>query len=54
MAQPQFEEVLTGTYLLRIPFGPVWTGIILIRGEENILIDSSHLEPEPYLIPALA
>ena len=47
MAQPQFEEVLTGTYLLRIPFGPVWTGIILIRGEENILIDSSHLEPEP-------
>ena len=54
MAQPQFEEVLTGTYLLRIPFGPVWTGIILIRGEENILIDPSHLEPEPYLIPALA
>ena len=54
MAQPQFEEVLPSTYLLKIPFGPVWTGIILIRGEENILIDSSHLEPEPYLIPALA
>lgn len=51
---PSFEEVLPGTYLLKVPFGPVWTGIILIRGEKNILIDSSHLEPEKYLIPALA
>ena len=31
----------------------MWTGIILIKGEKNILIDSSHLEPENYLIPAL-
>jgi len=52
--RPRFEEVLPGTYLLKIPFGVVWTGIILIRGEQNILIDSSHLEPEQYLIPALA
>jgi len=51
--RPGFEEVLPDTYLLKVPFGPVWTGIILIRGEKNILIDSSHLEPEPYLIPAL-
>lgn len=50
---PEFEEVLPGTYLLKVPFGPVWTGIILIKGEKNILIDSSHLEPERYLIPAL-
>ena len=48
-----FEEVLPGTYLLKVPFGPVWTGIILVRGEKNFLIDSSHLEPEEYLIPAL-
>ena len=48
-----FEEILPGTYLLRVPFGPVWTGIVLVRGQKNILIDSSHLEPEEYLLPAL-
>ena len=50
---PSFEAILPGTYLLKVPFGPVWTGIALVRGEQNILIDSSHLEPEPYLLPAL-
>ena len=50
---PEFEQVLPGTFLLKVPFGPVWTGIILVKGEKNILIDSSHLEPEQYLIPAL-
>lgn len=50
---PEFEEILPDTFLLKVPFGPVWTGIILIKGEKNILIDSSHLEPEKYLIPAL-
>ena len=84
--RPTFEEVLPGTYLLKVPFGPVWTGIVLVRGcvgegadatrgadateggtsrfvasapsptqrSVNVLIDSSHLEPEAYLIPALA
>lgn len=51
--RPTFEEVLPDTYLLKVPFGPVWTGIVLVRGEKNVLIDSSHLEPEKYLIPAL-
>ena len=67
--RPTFEEVLPDTYLLRVPFGPVWTGVVLIRGTAagrdgnvsgapsprklNVLIDSSHLEPEKYLIPAL-
>ena len=51
--RPTFEEVLPDTYLLRVPFGPIWTGIILVRGEKSVLIDSSHLEPEKYLIPAL-
>ena len=51
---PSFEEVLPGTFLLKVPFGPVWTGIVLVRGEKNFLVDSSHLEPERYLIPALA
>lgn len=50
---PSFEAILPGTYLLKVPFGPVWTGIALVRGEKNILIDSSHLEPETYLLPAL-
>ena len=63
--RPRFEEILPGTYLLKVPFGPVWTGVVLIRptqGDEGatrdasvtVLIDSSHLEPEQYLIPALA
>ena len=63
--RPTFEEVLPGTYLLKVPFGPVWTGIVLVRGRVgegadgtgrtvNVLIDSSHLDPEAYLIPALA
>ena len=50
---PSFEEVVPGAFLLKVPFGPVWTGIVLLRGEKNFLIDSSHLEPERYLIPAL-
>ena len=68
--RPSFEEILPGTYLLKVPFGPVWTGIALVKyvsgasrpGAETadagrvgyVLIDSSHLDPEPYLIPALA
>ena len=52
--QPFFEEVLPGTFLLRVPFGPVWTGIYLVRGEKNFLVDSSHLQPEDCLLPALA
>ena len=62
--RPSFEEVLPGIYLLKVPFGPVWTGIVLVRiaaaessptqRTVNVLIDSSHLDPEPYLIPALA
>ena len=51
--RPTFEEVLPETYLLKVPFGPVWTGVILVRGEKNILVDSSHLDPEKYLVPAL-
>ena len=50
---PSFEEILPETYLLKVPFGPVWTGVVLVRGEKNFLIDASHLEPEEYLVPAL-
>ena len=49
-----FEEVLPGVFLLRVPFSIVWTGIVLIRGKRNYLIDSSHENPEIHLLPALA
>ena len=49
-----FEEVLPGVFLLRVPFSIVWTGIVLIRGKRNYLIDSSHENPELHLLPALA
>ena len=48
-----FEEVLPGIFLLRVPFGVVWTGIVLVRGTRNYLIDSSHEDPDLHLIPAL-
>ena len=51
---PSFEELAPGILLLRVPFGPVWTGIVLVRGEKNFLIDSAHEEPEKHLLPALA
>ena len=49
-----FEEVLPGVFLLRVPFSIVWTGIVLVRGKRNYLIDSSHENPELHLLPALA
>lgn len=50
-----FSEVMPGIYLLKIPFGPVWTGVILVRGERNILIDSgaSDDDVDQYILPAL-
>lgn len=53
MTRPEFEEILPGIYLLKIPFGIVWTGVVLVRGERTFLIDSSHEEPELHLLPAL-
>ena len=48
-----FEEILPGTWLLKVPFGIVWTGVILVRGEKSFLIDSSQEQPEEHLVPAL-
>ena len=50
---PAFEQVLPGVWLLKVPFGVVWTGVILVRGERNFLIDSSQARPDEFLIPAL-
>lgn len=51
-----FREVLPGIHLLKVPFGPVWTGVILIRGKSNILIDTAATgdDVDQYIIPALA
>jgi len=51
----RFEQINDGIYLLKVPFGPVWTGVILVQGEENYLIDSSATaeDVDRYVIPAL-
>ena len=46
----KFEEVLPDIWLLKVPFGIVWTGVIFVRGKKSFLIDSS---PEEHLLPAL-
>ena len=50
-----FEQMAEDLYLLKIPFGPVWTGVVLLRGEENILIDSgaTATDVDGVLVPAL-
>ena len=35
-----FTEICRGVYLLREPFGGTTTGVILLRGEKNYLIDA--------------
>ena len=49
-----FEKVVGDIYVLKAPFGGLWTGVTLIRGEKNYLIDSGADAPDVYLIPALA
>lgn len=50
-----FNQIAKDVYLLKVPFGPVWTGVILLRGEKNILIDSSATgaDVDAYVVPAL-
>jgi len=50
-----FQQIENNVYLLKVPFGPVWTGVVLLRGEQNILIDSSATgqDVDNYVIPAL-
>ncbi len=51
-----FELIAEDVYLLKVPFGIVWTGIVLINGEEKILIDSANCDEriDDTLIPALS
>lgn len=52
----KFIEKVPGIYVLHVPFGVSWTGITLVRGEKNVLIDSgwNAENVDRTLIPALA
>lgn len=51
-----FEQKAKGVYYLEVPFGGCWTGIALIKGNRNYLIDSAGSATciKDYLIPALS
>ena len=51
-----FEELYPDIYLLKVPFSGLWTGVMLIKGEENCLIDSGakDTEVDQHILPALA
>lgn len=51
----KFEEQNAGVYLLKVPFSGLWTGVILIIGQENCLIDSGFGDSSvyDYIVPAL-
>lgn len=50
-----FEEIVPGIKLLKTPFCGSWSGVILIKGDENVLIDSgaSAEVVENTIVPAL-
>lgn len=51
----RFLNITKDIYMLKTPAGGVWSGIILIDGEEKVLIDSGenaeHIDE--LLVPAL-
>lgn len=51
-----FENKIDGVYHLLCPFGDCWTGITLIRGRKNYLIDCGGNAEciDKYLLPALS
>ena len=52
----KFEELYPNVYLLKVPFSGLWTGVLLITGEENCLIDSGakDADVDQHILPALA
>ncbi len=52
----KFEELGSGIYLLKVPFSGLWTGVVLVRGEENCLIDTGAKDEDvdQCILPALA
>lgn len=52
---PRFEVAGPGIELLRVPLGPIWTGVYLVSGEKNYIIDSGSDEADAkeVILPAL-
>ena len=52
---PRFEEIRPGVFLLKVPFSGLWTGVVLVTGEVNCLIDSAATadDVDAYILPAL-
>ena len=52
----RFVRVKDNVFLLRVPHGGTTTGVILLRGEKNYLIDAAGNaeEVDTYIVPALA
>ena len=52
---PRFEKVCPGIFLLKVPFSGLWTGVVLVAGEVNCLIDSAATadDVDAYILPAL-
>lgn len=52
----RFDELYPGVYLLKVPFSGLWTGVVLVKGEENCLIDSGAVDTDvdQHILPALA
>ena len=50
-----FEELYPDIYLLKVPFSGLWTGVVLVKGEENCLIDSGakDADVDQHILPAL-
>lgn len=55
MDRESFIEIANGVYLLKTPLPPVWSGILLVRGRKNCLVDSGAdaATVREVLIPAL-
>lgn len=51
----QFVAVASGVYRLAVPFPGCWTGVVLVRGTENVLIDSGGCAEtvDSSIVPAL-
>lgn len=53
---PEFVALQPNIYRLCIPFSGTWTGVVLVLGKENVLIDSAAKasDVDEYIVPALA
>ena len=55
MNRVNFEKIAPGIGLLKTPFGQVWSGVYLVCGRQNLLIDSGadRMTVDDCILPAL-